>query len=304
MQVYDTLIIGGGPAGLSAAIYLGRFLRRVLVIDKENSGRWNTHEINHNYFGFPEGISARELRERGLEQAKNYGAEFTHDEVVKIYKEEGIFKAEGGEVHQGRTVILSTGVVDLFPHFTDWQETIGKSLFWCITCDGYETMDKKLLIVGNDDNAACNAMQFLTYTKDITLVTNASPDHVEISNKMRSLLKEHNIEIIEEKIDTFTSENGFVKEAKLENGNNIPTEVVFNQQGAVPHSQLAIQLGLEVDDKGYVITDFEQRTNVPFVYAAGDITKPYAHQIVSAAHEGSMAAQAANYDLYPPEKKC
>lgn len=133
MKVYESIIVGGGPAGLSAAIYLARFNRSVLIIDKEKDGRWDTYEVNENYLGFPEGIKVRELRERGLVQAKKFGAEYIVDHIYKARKDGDHFIVESQDnSYKCKTLILATGVVDLFPHFDKWRDYVGRSLFWCM----------------------------------------------------------------------------------------------------------------------------------------------------------------------------
>ena len=131
-KVYDCLIIGGGPAGLSAAIYMARYNRSVIVIDAGN-GRWNSHEINENFFGFPLGIKARKLRELGLKQAKKFGALVVDDKALRAVCSNNILKIEGEKgTLLGKTLIIATGVSDVFPKSVNREEYLGKSLFWCI----------------------------------------------------------------------------------------------------------------------------------------------------------------------------
>ena len=151
MKLYDCIIIGGGFAGISAAIYLARFNRSVTVIDS-GSGRWDTHEINENYLGFPNGIATKELRQKGIEQARRFSAEFISDTVQSIKKPSEIFICRGQEnEYAAKTIILATGVVDNFPHFPNWREYVGRSLFWCITCDGYKTQNRKIVVIGKSN---------------------------------------------------------------------------------------------------------------------------------------------------------
>src|SRR6476619_7545505 len=146
-KVYDCAVVGAGPAGLSAALYMGRMRRSVVVID-DREGRSTWHQVNRNYLGFPDGIHATSLRELGRNQAERYGVKFCaahaqevsvegtdHDRLFTIDTDRGEFF--------GRTLILATGVSDTFPEFEGSQECIGKSMFWCIICDGYEAIDKR-----------------------------------------------------------------------------------------------------------------------------------------------------------------
>jgi thioredoxin reductase (NADPH) len=305
MTSFDTVIIGGGPAGLSAAIYLARFLRSVLVLD-QGIGRWDTAELNENYFGFPDGIHTRELRELGLRQAQRFGVEYKNESVSEVRRvplQDGtqftVLSSE--QTYTSRTLIIATGVRDHYFGLPEHQDFLGTSLFWCITCDGYKTIDKKIVLIGNNDDTACTTLQFLNYTKQLTLVTNST--ELKISPLWQERLSSHNVPIVCKKVTGLEGENRHVQAVALEDGEKIPTEFVFNEQGAQPNSELAISLGVAVDEHQYILTTDEQRTNVPFVYAAGDVTRLFAHQIVTAAHEGSMAAQAANYDMYLPHQR-
>lgn len=300
-RMYDSIIIGGGPAGLSAAIYLARFNRNVLVIDQQK-GRSTYPQINENYLGFPSGIKAKELRSRGIQQAKRFGVHFAIDTIKEIKKKTN-FIAIGNQKYQGRTLIFATGVTDILPDFKNVQSYVGKSLFWCITCDGYKMRGKKIVIIGKTDEAAITAMQFLQFTKDITIITNCDKSSCEVSEKVSGNLKKYKITMHFGVITHVLGQNGMVSTIFLSSGDEIITEYMFNLQGAIPNSTLAKQLGVTTKQKGYIIVGDEQRTNIPFVYAAGDITKHFSHQIVTAAHEGSMAAQAANYDLYASWQK-
>jgi thioredoxin reductase (NADPH) len=298
MNIEDCLIIGGGPAGLSAAIYLARFMRQVAVIDR-GSGRTNTYEINENYLGFPDGIAARELVQLGKRQAERFGTRFIDDDVQAIAKGSGGFEVTGsGNSYRAKTLILATGVTDLYPDLPGFKEFLGKTLFWCITCDGYKTRGKKVVIVGDTDEAACDALQFLLYTPHITLVTNYPAGENQLTPKWKNRLSTQGIQIVEGVITQLQGNQGMLEAVGLDTGQKIDAEILINEQGAVPNNALATELGVAVDPRGYVLIDAEQRTNVPFVYAAGDLTGAFSHQIVTAAHEGSMAAQAANYDLY------
>ncbi|HLL60336.1 MAG TPA: NAD(P)/FAD-dependent oxidoreductase, partial [Candidatus Nitrosocosmicus sp.] len=121
MEIYDSLIIGAGPAGLSTAIYLSRFNRSVLVIDM-GYGRSTSPEINENYLGFPEGIHAKDLRELGRKQAEKFGAEFIIDEIINVSKKQNFELISKKNVYQGKTLIFATGVTDLFPKFEHMRE--------------------------------------------------------------------------------------------------------------------------------------------------------------------------------------
>lgn len=305
MHSFDAVVIGGGPAGLSASIYLARFRRSVLVLD-QGSGRWDTAEVNENYFGFPQGIHTRQLRDLGLQQAQKFGVVYKNEPASEVRQEplhDGTrFAVQSpAQTYAARTLIVATGVRDYYSGLPEHRHFLGTSLFWCITCDGPKTIGKKVVLIGNGDEAACTTLQLLNYTKDLTLVTNSTA--LNISARWKERLSRFDVPIVCKRVIGLEGENGYIQAVTLDGGQKIPAQVVFNEQGAHPNSALAISLGVNVDEKKYILTNDEQRTNIPFVYAAGDVTRLYSHQIVTAAHEGSMAAQAANYDLYHPEQK-
>lgn len=303
MQTYDCVIVGGGPAGLSAAIYIARFNRSVVVFDS-GTGRWNTHEINENYLGFPTGISTKKLHQLGKEQATRYGAEIQETGVIEVTQSGNLFHAKTGDTtYESKSIILATGVTDDFSHVERWKQYLGKTLFVCITCDGYKTKGKHIAIVGHDDDAVCTAMQFLNYTKHVTFITNKEKGKDMVSARARKILQDGGIPFHESAINHMHGTYGVIQSVLLSDGTEIALDYVFSEQGKTPNVSLAKQLSLNVDDAEYIITDDNQRTNIPFVYAAGDVTKSFAHQVGTAVHEGSMAAQSANYDLYLPEQK-
>lgn len=301
MKNYDCVIIGGGPAGLSAAIYLSRFNRSVVVVD-EGIGRWNTHEVNENYLGFPKGIKVTELHSRGVEQAQKFGTLFSSDFIKKITRKNGLWNVQGKKNYYARKIILATGVTDNYPEFKSRNQCLGKSLFWCITCDGYKTIDKTVMVVGSDKEAATTALQFLNFTSKVIVVTNHKPNNT-FSTRLITLLKEKDIKIYNSEIKDVTTKDGNIVKVLLANNEEIRTDYMFNLQRCNPNNHLPKSLGVEVNIKGFVLTDQEQRTNIIDIYAAGDITKRYAHQIVSAAHEGATAAQSVNFDLYSNEQQ-
>ena len=147
---FDAVIVGGGPAGLAAAVNLARALRSVLVCDRPQPGRSDYPQVNHNYLGFPEGVAARELRARGTAQAERYGAQVCRSEVVAIRRTPDGFALEGsgGEHYRARGVILATGVRDNWTRFPGFEAFIGRSLHWCIVCDGYEMRGKRVVVAG------------------------------------------------------------------------------------------------------------------------------------------------------------
>lgn len=297
MRTYDVIVVGGGPAGLSAAVYAGRALHSVLVVDK-GEGRWNHGQINENYLGFPKGISARKLRALGKKQAEKFGTTFIDDEVISVKKGQKGFSFKGHQgTYQGKSVILATGVKDHFPVFQGSDKYIGRSLFWCLLCDAYKVRGKCVAVLGFDDEAVHTCMRLKEYTTDLVFLTNCNENGDKISEEKRQWLKKNKINIHCGSIAHVLGSRGHVREIILDNGEHIQADVIFSRQGYFPNVELAQQLGVITEGKGYIKTDVNKRTNVPFVYAAGDLTSETAHQVATAVFEGATAAISADHDL-------
>jgi thioredoxin reductase (NADPH) len=222
------------------------------------------------------------------------------DEVVRMSSRTGFVAHTARGRYGGRTVILATGVLDHYPHFEGWEPCVGVSLFWCITCDGYENRGRNVLVVGHTDAAAAEAMQLLSLTARVTLLTNS--DRSRISDRFRRRLAAAGVPVVEDRIESVgCADGGRIEVVHTAGGVQILTEAVFSIQGASPETRLAEHLGVRLAPNGWIEVDTEQKTNVPGVYAAGDVTSIHSHQVTTAVHEGAQAAAAANYYLYPPE---
>lgn len=297
MEDTDALVVGGGPAGLSAALYLARYNRSVVVLDSWE-GRSTHRQVNHNYLGFVDGIAAVDLRRAGREQLAHYDrVQVVDHQATALTRQDDRFVVDGA--WRGRVVVLATGVLDHYPYFLGWESYIGTSMFWCITCDGWENRGRDLLVVGNTDLAACEALQLHSLTDRVRLLTNSPTD--EISDLERRRLEAAGIPVVHDRITAATGEDGRLRTVETEGGETIELEGLFSLQGATPQTDLAQQLGVALDEDGYVVIDTEQKTSVPGVLAAGDVTSLHSHQVTTAVHEGAQAASAANYFLYPPE---
>jgi thioredoxin reductase (NADPH) len=293
---YDCIVIGGGPAGLSAAVYMGRFLRRVLVVD-EGRGRSSYSQVNENYLGFPDGIPIRELEALGRRQAERFGAQFLVRRVDKLRRKGPDFVASTPEEEVvGRTVILATGVTDIWPRIPNVEQYVGKSLFWCITCDGFRTIGKKVVLFGYDDNAATTACQFQLFTDQIIFVT--EPGQMRCCTERLCAMSDHQIEILEGTPAGIEGTPEHITAVKLADGRRIEADVMFSLLGSTPNNQLAQDLGAKLSFKGFVEVDEEGYTSVPGLFCAGDVSGMHTHQVACAVCEGAEAAQTANYYLY------
>lgn len=299
---YEVLVVGGGPAGLSAALYLARYDRRVALFDA-GQGRSTWHQTNYNYLGFPGGVPARQLRELGRAQLADYQQVASFEHKIEALRREGdcfVAQAQSRE-WAGRAVILCTGVIDHYPHFDNWDEYVGRSMFWCITCDGYSCKGECVVVIGNTNATASEALQLQRFTDRLTVLTNSQD--CEISPTFQGRLKRAGIPLIHDKIATVEGHDGRFIAICTKEGRRIELDQLFSQQGATPQTKLAEDVGVDLSHMGYIVTDVEQKTNVPGVYAAGDVTRIHAHQVSTAVHEGGQAASAANYFLYPADLK-
>jgi thioredoxin reductase (NADPH) len=300
---YDAVIIGGGPAGLAAAIYLARACRSVAVFDCDQPGRSDWGQRNHNYLGFPEGVSIAELSERGRRQAERFGARFYHAEVANVVRDGEEFHVEAhGVALRGRALVLATGVTDRWVKFPGYEEFIGKSMHWCIVCDGYEMQGRRVVIAGNEDHAAEMALQMIHFTPEVGIVTNS--EALAIPEELMRDLDEMGIPVSVGRIVGATAkEPGYFRSIMLHTGETLELDDLFNAQGATPNSQLARGLGVSLSDEGYIRVDTEAKTSVPGVYAAGDVTRLFSHQVITAAHEGATAATSVNYLIYTQDRE-
>lgn len=291
----EVIIVGGGLAGLSAAIYLGRALRDVLIIDAgESLAIWEP-EVQ-NYLGFPDCIDGRDLLKRGREQALKYGAEIIHEEVDRLSRENGQFQIEAKKSSfSARRLLLATGVYHLPPKIPCVNECVGKSMFFCKDCDGYRVQSKRVIIAGHNNDAVEYALGIMLFTECVTLLTNGEVPHWDAIHD--EWLREYHVPVQQERIVEVEHRAGHMESVTLASNEKIVVDCLFTTRGDVFHNSLARQLGAQLDAEGQVIVDKEQRTSIPGLYAAGCVT-PANCQMIIAAGDGAAAAQAINRDLF------
>ena len=301
MKTWDCVIVGGGPAGLSAAVYMGRFRRSTLVVDAED-GRWSLGQRNDNYLGFPGGVTASRLQRLGREQAERFGVRFRLAEVTAISRARDVFSLRLGarQEVQGRTVIWATGVQDRWPDFPGARRLVGRRLFTCIVCDGWRARDRPVLLLGDDDKAVSVALKFLTYTTDITLL---ATEKGRISSGCRQKLAASRIRFVEGAVRRVRVKDGDIASVRLDDGRELKPDLLFALYGSEPKTELLRPLSVALARNGHVRTDEKNRTSLAGLFAAGDVNNKHSHQVVSAVHEGAEAAQAANYTLYPEAQR-
>jgi thioredoxin reductase (NADPH) len=294
--IWDCIVVGAGPAGLSAAIYMGRFRRRTLVIS-DGDGRWSYGQRNENYLGFPEGVSARHLHELGVAQAERFDVAFSAACVTSVSHDGKDYSLETGMgLRAARTLIWATGVRDHWPAFPGVRRLVGTSLFWCIVCDGWRTRDKDVLIFGNADSVGSTVLQFLTYTRRLTVLVD--PEKDKLSLDMQARLEAEGIAVRRGNVKRVHEVGSMLREVVLADGTVLEPDYLFSLLGSTPKTSLLRNLPVALDDRGHVIIDDKNRTSLATFFAAGDVSNKHSHQVVSAAHEGAMSAQAANHVLY------
>jgi thioredoxin reductase (NADPH) len=280
----DCLIVGGGPAGLTAAVYLARYRRKVMIVDSGESRAALIPE-SHNYPGFTHGISGRRLLSLLKEQADTYGVAFRKSRLTSLERSEGGFVGEfdGIEV-PASFVLLATGIVDLPPKMTEIDKAIADGLIrYCPVCDGFEATDRKIAILGSGDDAAGKARFMRSYSKDVTLLWQEGKPMQE--RQMRSVSSAGIL--IEGPIEKLTL-NGTHIRAHV-GKRNLDFDIVYPAMGCEVRSNLASSLGARTTEVGCLKVDEHQRTTVRGLYAAGDVVSDL-HQIAVATGHAAVAA--------------
>jgi thioredoxin reductase (NADPH) len=290
----EVIIVGGGIAGLSAAIYLGRAERDILVVDAGKSmARWEPDV--ENYLGFPEGIAGEALVRRGSEQASRYGARIMEDEIVKALVKQGRFVLQGKKQTYGaRRVLITTGIFHLPPEIEGVAECLGHSLFFCKDCDGFRVRGKRIAIYGWTEETVEYALAMMYYSAYVIIVTDGKRPRWR--SKHSAWIKEYHIPVYAEPIVAVGREGCEIKSLKLPKGMEVEVDALFTTRGDVYLNKLARGLGAQVDKDGQIVVDHCMRTSVKGVYAAGCVT-PSNCQLIIAAGQGATAAQAINRDL-------
>lgn len=293
----DCLIIGGGPAGLTAAIYLARFHLKILVVDAGKS-RANWIPCTRNHAGFPDGISGKELLERMRAQAQKYGAKIVSDRVTKLESDDGQgpFTATWGSGSQAaRTILLATGVTNRRPPMDSdlHDEALARGLIrYCPICDGYEVTDKKVGVIGSDSHGVAEAVFIRGYTADVTLI---APDKaLDLKSEDQDKLKAAAIDCIDGPAQAVAISDKCIIVETAQGTHSFDS--VYPALGSDTHTQLAVMVGAGLNDQGCVAVDSHQRTTVEGVYAAGDVVIGL-DQISHAMGEGGVAATTIRNDL-------
>ena len=292
MSDADVLIIGAGPAGLTAATYLGRFLRRVRVADGgEPRACWIP--MSHNMPGFPAGIGGEDILKRMREQALEYGADIRPGRVERLMRDEEAFVAViDGERISARAVLLATGVIDHHPDLPGVERAVQRSLVRiCPICDAYEATDKAVAILGDSNKGAREAAFMRTYSDRVTLIHIGPADALTKADELARL----GVEVIATPLEAVQLEQDRVT-ALGWGGRTRAFDLIYSALGTSPNAELAQGLGARVAGDGRLEVDLHQTTSVAGLYAAGDVVRGL-NQIAVAPAEAAVAATAIHNAL-------
>lgn len=293
-DLWDAVIVGGGLAGLSAALYLGRSHRRALLVDAgESMARWEP--IVENYLGFPEGLSGQRLLDLGRAQVRKFGVQTVHDRITRIRREGEIFLLEGTDTYRGTRVLLATGLTHLLPEIPGADACLGRSVLFCKDCDAFRVRGKRIVVYGRRNEAARYALVMLAFSPSVTIITDGQAP--VWSRGWHEALVEYGVPVRSEPINTLVHRDGRLERILFRNDSFCSADAMFTTRGDVYHTALAEGLGAAEDEEGQLIVDGDMRTTVAGLYAAGCVT-PANCQMIIAAGQGATAAQAIDHDLF------
>jgi thioredoxin reductase (NADPH) len=282
--MYDVIIIGKGPAGISAALYTVRAGLKTLVIAKDRGALEKADRIE-NYFGVAGAISGRELLDNGEAQARRLGVNFSEDEAVSINGYENIEVTGLKESYKGICLILAPGKSRKKLSIKGMDVFEGKGLSYCTTCDGFFYRGKKTAIIGYNEYLAHEASELMAFTGDITIITNGRP--LQLGKFEESL---GNLKVCNKGISAIYGDDA-LKGVIYEDGEKEEFDGVFMAYESPGASDLAYKSGI-LTSEGSIVTDREQKTNIPGIFAAGDCTGGFL-QVSTAVGEGAAAAKSA-----------
>ncbi|MEO5971786.1 MAG: NAD(P)/FAD-dependent oxidoreductase [Sphingomicrobium sp.] len=294
-ETLDCLIVGGGPAGLTAAIYLARFHLAIRVVDAGKS-RAALIPCSHNHAGFPDGISGTELLERMRAQAQKYGARIDTARVTKLEScSDGRFAAEWGSgTVKARSVLLATGVTNRRPPMDEalHDDALARGLIrYCPICDGYEVTDKTVGVIGSGKGGVAEAMFLRGFTADVTLIAHKA---LTVSAEDRERLAAAGINTVDGPAEAVAIDHDLIVVDTAEG--HYTFDSVYPALGSDTHTQLAEMVGADLSKGACIKVDSHQRTSVAGLYAAGDVVLGL-DQISHAMGEGGVAATTIRNDL-------
>ena len=292
---YDVVIVGAGPAGLSAALVLGRCRRAVLICDYGKPRNAASHAL-HGYLT-RDGIDPHEFLAIGRREIERYDTVDRREVAVAdaMCEDTGRFRVvlSDGSIVRSRKLLVATGVSDNLPDIDGIQEMYGRSVFHCPYCDGWEIRDQPMAIYGQGARGVGLSLELTAWSRDLVLCTDG---YTEISADDRDRLARNRIRIREERVTALEGHQGMLQRIRFDSGETLVRSAMFFTTGQFQRSELAVRLGCEINDKGTVRTGKYESTHLPGLYVAGDASRAVQWVIVAAA-EGAEAAFAINTDL-------
>jgi len=275
--MYDSIIIGAGPAGISASLYIKRANLNPLVIYSDKSSLEKTEKID-NYYGFENGVDGKKLYEDGIKQAKNLDIDIKNEEVVKIeFEQEGYSVTTSKNKYNSKVIIIATGNKKNTPNIKGVKEFEGKGISYCAICDGFFYRDKNVVVIGSGNYAISEANDLVNITKEITILTNGN-DVPQI--------RTDNVKINPKKIKEIRG-NFRVEEIEFSDNTRLKTDGIFIAEGTAGSLEFAKKLGI-ITKNNKIIVNEKMETNVPGIYACGDCTEGLL-QISKAVYQGTVA---------------
>lgn len=292
--LYDVVIVGGGPAGLSAALVLGRSRRRVLVCDNGHP-RNEASQAMHGYLT-RDGIPPLEFLRLGRSELAPYGTIEIRDVTVtdaQCVESRFVTTLETGEQVRSRKLLIATGVRDNVPTLEGIDALYGRSVFHCPYCDGWEIRDQSIAIYGRGERGYGLSLELTGWSRDLALVTDGP---CELDDTQRRRLERLGIAVREERVRRLDGEKGILRQIVFEDGSVLDRRAMFFTTGQWQQSELAVTLGCSLNEKGTVRTGKYETTHLPGLFVCGDASRAVQWVIV-AASEGAEAAFAINTDL-------
>lgn len=287
----DAVVVGGGAAGLAAALWLARYRRSVAVLDSGDY-RAASVERSHGYLG-RDPQRPLELLERGREELLRYPtACIEQTRATTVVRRDGLFELAGFRAHR---LVLATGVQDAFPDVQGFGDHYGASVFHCPACDGYEARDRDVVALGWDPRLVGFAATLLNWARSVTVVTDGH--EFEGDDSCRAVLAGNGTELVEDDAVALLGRRGDLRGLELRSGRVIDTSLVLFSVDHQPRVELALSLGCRLDDESYLLVDAQGQTTVEGVYAAGDIT-PGLQLVQVAAASGAVAGVGAAQSLF------
>lgn len=300
------IIVGGGPAGMSAALILGRCRRRVLVCDAGHPR--NEHAEAMHGFLTRDGLPPRELGQYGRAELARYGVEWLSGKVLgatclspeQSGRQQSTFEVtlEDGRTLRSRKLLLATGVIDILPPLEGIEAFYGKTVHHCPYCDGYEHRDQRIVAYGSGLKAVGLAMSLRTWTDKVIACTNG----VEPEREARERMERHGIAVRTEKVVRLDGEGTTLRRVVFHDSPDLECDALFFNTEHVQRSELPGGLGCEYDDAGHVVTQSRQQTGRPGLFLAGDASGEVQF-VICAAAEGATAGVAINRELQDEERE-